>query len=93
MAAEIAMEHHLGLTCDPVGGLVQVPCIERNSMGAVKAIMAAKIAQESDPSKAKVTLDAVIKTMWETSQDMNHKYKETSLGGLAVNIAIALPEC
>lgn len=93
MAAEIAMEHHLGLTCDPVGGLVQVPCIERNSMGAVKAIMAAKIAMESDPSKAKVTLDAVIKTMWETSQDMNHKYKETSLGGLAVNIAIALPEC
>ena len=93
MAAEIAMEHHLGLTCDPVGGLVQVPCIERNSMGAVKAIMAAKIALEGDPSKAKVTLDAVIKTMWETSQDMNHKYKETSLGGLAVNIAIALPEC
>ncbi|HOY20126.1 MAG TPA: L-serine ammonia-lyase [Haliscomenobacter sp.] len=93
MAAEIAMEHHLGLTCDPVGGLVQVPCIERNSMGAVKAIMAAKIALEGDPAKAKVTLDAVIKTMWETSQDMNHKYKETSLGGLAVNIAIALPEC
>lgn len=93
MAAEIAMEHHLGLTCDPVGGLVQVPCIERNSMGAVKAIMAAKIALETDPSKAKVPLDTVIKTMWETSQDMNHKYKETSLGGLAVNIAIALPEC
>jgi L-serine dehydratase len=93
MAAEIAMEHHLGLTCDPVGGLVQVPCIERNSMGAVKAITAAKIAVESDPTKAKVPLDTVIKTMWETAQDMNHKYKETSLGGLAVNIAIALPEC
>jgi L-serine dehydratase len=93
MAAEIAMEHHLGLTCDPVGGLVQVPCIERNSMGAVKAITAAKMAQDSDPNMAKVSLDAVIKTMWETAQDMNHKYKETSLGGLAVNIAISLPEC
>lgn len=93
MAAEIAMEHHLGLTCDPVGGLVQVPCIERNSMGAVKAITAAKIALESDPNKAKVSLDAVIKTMWETAQDMNTKYKETSQGGLAANIAISVPEC
>jgi L-serine dehydratase len=93
MAAEIAMEHHLGLTCDPVGGLVQIPCIERNSMGAVKAITAAKMAQDGDPSMAKVSLDVVIKTMWETAQDMNHKYKETSLGGLAVNIAISLPEC
>ncbi len=93
MAAEIAMEHHLGLTCDPVGGLVQVPCIERNSMGAVKAITAANIALESDPAKAKVTLDDVVKTMWETSKDMNHKYKETSLGGLAVHIAISVPEC
>ncbi len=93
MAAEIAMEHHLGLTCDPVGGLVQVPCIERNSMGAVKAITAAKIALESDPGKAKVSLDAVIKTMWETAQDMNTKYKETSQGGLAANIAISVPEC
>ena len=93
MAAEIAMEHHLGLTCDPVGGLVQVPCIERNSMGAVKAITAAKIALESDPDKAKVSLDAVIKTMWETAQDMNTKYKETSQGGLAANIAISVPEC
>ncbi len=93
MAAEIAMEHHLGLTCDPVGGLVQVPCIERNSMGAVKAITAANIALESDPTKAKVTLDDVVKTMWETAQDMNHKYKETSLGGLAVNIPILVPEC
>lgn len=93
MAAEIAMEHHLGLTCDPVGGLVQVPCIERNSMGAMKAITAANIALESDPAKAKVTLDDVVKTMWETSKDMNHKYKETSLGGLAVHIAISVPEC
>jgi L-serine dehydratase len=93
MAAEIAMEHHLGLTCDPVGGLVQVPCIERNSMGAVKAITAANIALESDPDKAKVSLDAVVKTMWETAQDMNTKYKETSLGGLASNIAINVPEC
>lgn len=93
MAAEIAMEHHLGLTCDPVGGLVQVPCIERNSMGAMKAITAAKIALESEPSDAKVSLDAVIKTMFETAKDMNTKYKETSQGGLAANIAISLPEC
>jgi L-serine dehydratase len=93
MAAEIAMEHHLGLTCDPVGGLVQIPCIERNSMGAIKAITAANIALESDPAKAKVSLDSCIKTMWETAQDMNTKYKETSQGGLAVNIPIYLPEC
>ncbi len=93
MAAEIAMEHHLGLTCDPIGGLVQVPCIERNSMGAVKAITAANIALDSDPSKAKVTLDEVIKTMWETAKDMNHKYKETSLGGLATQVSIVVPEC
>ncbi len=93
MAAEIAMEHHLGLTCDPIGGLVQIPCIERNSMGAVKAITAANIALESDPAKAKVSLDSVIKTMWETAQDMNTKYKETSQGGLAAQISIVLPEC
>lgn len=93
MAAEIAMEHHLGLTCDPVGGLVQVPCIERNSMGAVKAIMAANLALESDPGEAKVSLDEVISTMMQTARDMNTKYKETSQGGLAVNIAINLPEC
>lgn len=93
MAAEIAMEHHLGLTCDPIGGLVQVPCIERNSMGAVKAITAANIALESDPSKACVTLDGVIQTMWETAKDMNTKYKETSLGGLAAHISIRIPEC
>lgn len=93
MAAEIAMEHHLGMTCDPVGGLVQIPCIERNAMGAMKAITASHLALQSDPSKAKVTLDDVIKTMWETAQDMNEKYKETSEGGLAVNIPVSLPEC
>ena len=91
MAAEIAMEHHLGLTCDPIGGLVQIPCIERNSMGAMKAITAAHIALESDPSKARVSLDQVIKSMWETALDMNHKYKETSEGGLAVAVNVA--EC
>ena len=93
MAAEIAMEHHLGLTCDPINGLVQVPCIERNSMGAVKAITACNIALESDPKSAKVSLDDVIKTMWETAKDMSSKYKETSQGGLAVNISIRVPEC
>ncbi|MBL8764551.1 MAG: L-serine ammonia-lyase [Phycisphaerae bacterium] len=93
MAAEIAMEHHLGMTCDPIGGLVQVPCIERNTMGAIKAIAAANIALESDPSKAKVSLDAVIKTMWETAQDMGAKYKETAEGGLAVNISVSVSEC
>lgn len=91
MAAEIAMEHHLGLTCDPIGGLVQIPCIERNSMGAMKAITAAHIALESDPSKARVSLDQVIKSMWETALDMNNKYKETSEGGLAVAVNVA--EC
>ncbi len=93
MAAEIAMEHHLGLTCDPVGGLVQIPCIERNSMGAMKAITASNIALESDPAQAKVSLDMVIKTMWETAQDMNEKYKETSEGGLAANIPVSVTEC
>lgn len=93
MAAEIAMEHHLGMTCDPVGGLVQVPCIERNAMGAVKAINACELALESDPKTAKVSLDNVIKTMWQTAQDMSEKYKETAEGGLAVNISVNLPEC
>lgn len=91
MAAEIAMEHHLGMTCDPIGGLVQIPCIERNTMGAIKAITASQIALESDPSKAKVSLDAVIKTMKETAADMNTKYKETADGGLAVSVNLA--EC
>jgi len=93
MAAEIAMEHHLGLTCDPIGGLVQVPCIERNAMGAMKAITASQIALASDPHFAKVSLDNVIKTMWNTATDMNAKYKETSEGGLAVNIPVNLPDC
>ncbi len=93
MAAEIAMEHHLGMTCDPIGGLVQIPCIERNTMGAIKAITASEIALESDPSKAKVSLDAVIKTMKETARDMNTKYKETSDGGLAMQISVGLAEC
>jgi L-serine dehydratase len=87
------MEHHLGLTCDPIGGLVQVPCIERNTMGAIKAITAAQIALESDPSKAKVSLDTVIRTMKETAHDMNSKYKETSDGGLAVHISVNVVEC
>ncbi|MCM8570556.1 L-serine ammonia-lyase [Gramella jeungdoensis] len=89
MASEIAMEHHLGLTCDPIGGLVQVPCIERNAMGAIKAINAAEIAMESDASRAKVPLDKVIETMWETAKDMNKKYKETSEGGLAVKVNLS----
>ncbi len=93
MASEIAMEHHLGLTCDPIAGLVQVPCIERNTMGAIKAITASQLALQSTPDFAKVSLDAVVKTMWQTAQDMNHKYKETAEAGLAVNIPIALPEC
>ena len=91
MAAEIAMEHHLGLTCDPIKGLVQIPCIERNTMGAIKAITAANIALESDPTKARVTLDEVIQTMWETALSMNDRFKETSEGGLA--IAVNVPEC
>jgi L-serine dehydratase len=93
MAAEIAMEHHLGLTCDPIGGLVQVPCIERNTMGAIKAITASQLALQTNPDNAKVSLDAVVKTMWETAQDMNSKYKETADGGLAINIPLSLPEC
>jgi len=93
MAAEIAMEHHLGLTCDPVGGLVQIPCIERNAMGAIKAITAANLALESQPQHAKVSLDAVIKTMWQTAQDMSEKYKETAEGGLALQIPVSVPEC
>jgi L-serine dehydratase len=93
MAAEIAMEHHLGLTCDPIAGLVQIPCIERNTMGAIKAITASQLALQSTPDYAKVSLDAVIKTMWETALDMNSKYKETSDGGLAINIPISLSEC
>ncbi|WP_199611363.1 L-serine ammonia-lyase [Flocculibacter collagenilyticus] len=84
-AAEIGMEHNLGLTCDPVGGLVQVPCIERNAMGAVKAINASRLALRGT-GEHKVSLDKVIKTMWDTGNDMKTKYKETARGGLAVNI-------
>jgi L-serine dehydratase len=84
-AAEIGMEHNLGLTCDPIGGLVQVPCIERNAMGAVKAINASRIALSGD-GKHKVSLDKVIATMRATGADMLTKYKETARGGLAVNI-------
>ena len=84
-AAEIGMEHNLGLTCDPIGGLVQIPCIERNAMGAVKAINASRMAARGD-GKHKVSLDKVIKTMRDTGRDMQDKYKETSRGGLAVNV-------
>jgi L-serine dehydratase len=93
MAGEIAMEHHLGMTCDPIAGLVQVPCIERNTMGAIKAITASQLALQSSPDYAKVSLDAVVETMWATALDMNSKYKETAEGGLAVNIPISLSEC
>ena len=93
MAAEIAMEHHLGLTCDPIKGLVQIPCIERNTMGAIKAITASQLALQSTPDFAKVSLDGVIKTMWDTALDMNTKYKETSDGGLAIHIPLSLSEC
>ena len=86
IAAEIAMEHHLGLTCDPIGGLVQIPCIERNAMGAIKAINAAELALDTNPENVKVPLDKVVNTMWETAKDMNSKYKETSEGGLAVGV-------
>ena len=93
MAAEIAMEHHLGLTCDPIGGLVQVPCIERNTMGAVKAINAAELALTGTPENARVSLDEVIRTMRQTAEDMSDKYKETSQGGLAVNVSVRFSEC
>ncbi len=89
IAAEIAMEHHLGLTCDPIGGLVQIPCIERNSMGAIKAISAAELALDTDPNHVKVPLDQVVDTMWETAKDMNTKYKETSEGGLAIRVSLS----
>ncbi|HHI69979.1 MAG TPA: L-serine ammonia-lyase, partial [Rhodobacteraceae bacterium] len=87
-AAEIALEHHLGMTCDPVKGLVQVPCIERNGLGAIKAVSAASLALRGDGSHL-VPLDSCIETMRQTGVDMSERYKETSLGGLAVNI----PNC
>ncbi|MFT4612279.1 MAG: L-serine dehydratase [Psychroserpens sp.] len=86
VAAEIAMEHHLGMTCDPIGGLVQIPCIERNAMGAIKAINACELALDTDPKNVKVPFDKVVQTMWETAKDMNTKYKETSEGGLAIGV-------
>jgi len=87
-AAEIALEHHLGMTCDPIGGLVQIPCIERNAFGAVKAINAASLALHGDGTH-RVSLDQAIETMRQTGRDMHSKYRETSRGGLAVNV----PEC
>ena len=84
-AAEIALEHHLGMTCDPVGGLVQAPCIERNGLGAIKAISAASLALRGDGTHL-ISLDACVETMRQTGLDMNTNYKETSLGGLAVNV-------
>jgi L-serine dehydratase len=93
MAAEIAMEHHLGMTCDPVGGLVQIPCIERNSMGAMKAVTACQLALYGDPADAKVSLDDVIATMLETAADMHSRYKETADGGLALRIPVVLADC
>ncbi|GGX56183.1 L-serine ammonia-lyase [Saccharospirillum salsuginis] len=86
-AAEIAMEHHLGMTCDPIAGLVQIPCIERNAFGAVKAIQAARIALR-EPGDHRVSLDEVIETMRQTGEDMASKYKETAQGGLAVNVVV-----
>lgn len=92
-AAEIGMEHNLGLTCDPVGGLVQIPCIERNTMGALKAINAAKLAIRADGKSHRVSLDAVIRAMCETGKNMKNIYKETSEGGLALQVSVAAPAC
>ena len=86
-AAEIALEHHLGMTCDPIAGLVQAPCIERNGLGAIKAVSAASLALRGD-GRHLVSLDACIETMRQTGRDMHSKYKETSLGGLAVNVPL-----
>lgn len=91
-AAEIAMEHHLGMTCDPVAGLVQIPCIERNTMGAIKAITAARLAMRGDGRHC-VSLDAVIRAMRETGENMKSIYKETSEGGLALQVSVAVPAC
>lgn len=91
-AAEIALEHHLGMTCDPIGGLVQVPCIERNAMGAIKAINACSLAMLGNGAHL-VSLDQAIDTMRRTGSDMQSKYKETSLGGLALSVSVRLVEC
>jgi L-serine dehydratase len=90
--AEIAMEHHLGMTCDPIGGLVQIPCIERNTMGAIKAINAARLALRGDGNHV-VSLDAVIRAVKETGENMKAIYKETSEGGLALQVSVAAPVC
>lgn len=92
-SAEIAMEHNLGLTCDPINGLVQIPCIERNAMGAVKAITASNIALGSTIDNFKIDLDNIIKVMKQTAIDMSYKYKETSEGGLAISIPVSIAEC
>jgi L-serine dehydratase len=91
-AAEIGMEHNLVLTCDPIGGLVQIPCIERNAMGAIKAINAMRLSLHGDGTH-RVTLDQVIAAMRHTGEDMQSKYKETSEGGLALFVPVNLPEC
>lgn len=91
-AAEIGMEHNLGLTCDPIAGLVQVPCIERNTMGAIQAVNASRLAMYGDGEHV-VSLDEVIKTMRQTGIDMKHQYKETSEGGLAIYVSVRVPEC
>lgn len=91
-AAEIGMEHNLGLTCDPIAGLVQIPCIERNTMGAIKAINACRLAMHGD-GEHRVSLDQVIKTMFHTGLDMKYQYKETSEAGLAIYVPVSVPEC
>ena len=91
-AAEIALEHHLGMTCDPVGGLVQVPCIERNALGAVKAVTAASLALKGDGQHF-MPLDNCVEAMRQTGLDMMERYKETSEGGLAINVPVNVPEC
>jgi len=91
-AAEIGMEHNLGLTCDPIGGLVQIPCIERNTMGAIKAINAARLALRGD-GEHRVSLDQVITAMRHTGEDMHSKYKETAEGGLALHVPVCLAKC
>ncbi len=93
MAAEIAIEHHLRLTCDPIGGSVQISCIERNTMGVIKAITASQVSVNLYPYKAKVRLDVLIAAIWETTIDMNLKYKESAGGGLAVKVTVCLREC
>jgi L-serine dehydratase len=87
------MEHHLGLTCDPVKGLVQIPCIERNAMGAIKAITAAHLALNRVENESIIDIDTVIKTMWEVAHNMDVKYKETADGGLATNTSVANSNC